>query len=193
MKILKPFLVIFLAYIAIIVSFDIPFYATQSNLSIAPTFTAKEFGKSSFYSSQKQFGKGPVVISFWATWCGPCIKELRALKPYYNDLSKKGVQFLAISIDDPKTSSRIKSVIKRYKLPYTILLDPDKHIFKSYQGKYPPLTVLINAKGEVVYKHFRYQKGDELVLIKKINQLLKKNTSEKKPNFLKKLFKKDAL
>ncbi|MGB7499835.1 MAG: redoxin domain-containing protein, partial [Moheibacter sp.] len=53
--------------------------------------------------------EGPVAISFWATWCGPCMLELNAINEVIDDwVEETGVKFFAISIDDSKTVSRVR-------------------------------------------------------------------------------------
>jgi len=137
----------------------------------APDFTLKTLEGENFQLSQN-LGKGPVVINFWATWCIPCIEELKHMKKLYDSYSKKDVQFLAISIDDPKTVGRVGSFVKSHNYPYKILLDTNNEVIQLYQGKVPPYTVLIDSEGYMVYTHVGYRMGDEKELEKQIKKLL---------------------
>ena len=118
--------------------------------------------------------KGPVVLTFWATWCKPCHKELAALKTIQKKYEKQGLNILAISQDSPRSLSKVKSFVKRNKLPYTILLDPNGEQSSKLFVKNIPYLLLANSTGKVVYSHQGYRKGDEKELDHKIAELFKK-------------------
>jgi len=124
---------------------------------------------------QKEIGDGPILINFWATWCTPCIKEMKAIEPIYNKYKDQGFKVFSISIDDINTVSRIKGFMKRKKFPFTVLLDTNHKVKTQMQVSNPPFTLLVNKKGEIVYKHTGYNKGDE----KEIEVLVKKLIQEK--------------
>jgi peroxiredoxin len=141
----------------------------DTKLNKAPDFVLKDLeGKN--YRLSEHIGQGPIVINFWATWCVPCIEELKQMKPIYKKYADKNVQFLAISIDDPKTVWRVNSFVKSHRYPYKILLDTNNEVITLYQSKVPPYTVIIDHNGNVVYTHVGYRMGDE----KKVDQEIKK-------------------
>jgi peroxiredoxin len=125
------------------------------------------------YRLTQHIGQGPVLINFWATWCIPCRAEMKQLKKLYKKYRGKGLQIVSISIDDPKTVSRVKGTVKSNRYPFTVLLDTNGEVFKLYQGLNPPLSVLIDRKGQVVSSFTGYRKGDEAKLEKEILSLLK--------------------
>jgi len=109
------------------------------------------------------------VFSFWATWCKPCIAELDAIKDLYPDWQEKyNVEFVAVSVDDARTSARIKTVVANKGWEYTIVNDASKEFQTAMNVSNPPLTVLVNQKGEVIFEHLGYTPGDELELEEKI-------------------------
>ena len=83
-------------------------------------------------------------------------QRLKQMKRIYKKYSDKDVQFLAISVDDPKTVGRVNSFVKSRKYPYTILLDTNNEVMNLYQTKVPPYTVIINKDGQVIYTHVGY-------------------------------------
>ena len=115
------------------------------------------------------------VISFWATWCKPCIAELEAIKDLYPDWKEEyGVEYIAVSVDDARTMARVKTFATNKSWPYTIVNDAAKALQTALNVTNPPLTLLINQKGEVVFEHLGYTAGDELELEEKIKALAAK-------------------
>ncbi|GAB4177159.1 MAG: hypothetical protein Kow00108_12670 [Calditrichia bacterium] len=107
----------------------------------------------------------PKVFLFWATWCIPCREELKQMKSIYKEFSDV-VDFIAVSVDDPRTVSKVNSYVRKYKLPYTILLDTDQQVIRKFGGSVPPFSVVLDQTGNVIYSHSGYRKGDELTLKK---------------------------
>ncbi len=165
---MRPFCISFMVVILTL----LPLIAQEDEgkLSKAPDFVLKDLeGKN--YRLSENIGEGPIVISFWATWCVPCIEELKQMKRIYKKYSDMGVQFLAISIDDPKTVGRVNSFVKSHKYPYTVLLDTNNEIITLYQSKIPPYTVIIDNDGNVVYTHVGYRMGDEKMVDRELEKL----------------------
>ena len=63
--------------------------------------------------------QGPVIVSFWATWCKPCQSELEALKDL-EDSWKNKVRIIAVSIDDARAMAKVKSLVKGKKWPFEV-------------------------------------------------------------------------
>jgi len=119
------------------------------------------------------FGKGPVIISFWATWCMPCQEELAEYQKLYNEYKERGVQMLAISIDDEKSAAKVKPFVKSRNYSFTILLDSNSDAAHEFYVHDVPNTFLLDKKGNIVFSHHSYKRGDELELKKNIEELLK--------------------
>lgn len=116
--------------------------------------------------------KGPVLIDFWATWCKPCLQELPHVNELYRKHREQGLQVFAITIDSPKSQSKVKPFIKGQGYEFTVLLDQDSEARKLFGGKDVPLTILIDRKGEVVFRHLGYVPGDEKSLEEKVGKLV---------------------
>jgi len=102
------------------------------------------------------------LISFWATWCKACIKELTAFMDYAIDLEEEvGAKVLAVSIDDSRNSARVAPMAQGQGWEYTILLDENQDLKRNLGIVNVPFTLVLNSEGEVVWKHSGYSPGDE--------------------------------
>jgi peroxiredoxin len=115
-----------------------------------------------------------MVLSFWATWCTPCIKELNNVLELYDDWKKKyGLEVVAISMDDARTVSKVSPTVNALGWPYIILLDENKDLARAMNVNNPPQTILLDQTGHIVYVHNGYTEGSELELEEKIKTLVK--------------------
>lgn len=118
-------------------------------------------------------GKGPVLLSFWATWCKPCMEEMSELNKIYEELKDKGFTLLAISTDNEKTIAKVKPLVKSKGFKFTVLLDKNSDVARKYYAQQIPFSVLIDKDGKIISSHMGYMKGDEKKLRDKILSLLK--------------------
>ena len=137
----------------------------------APDFALKNLdGKK--VELKKVLEEAPVLISFWATWCKPCIKELNELQKVYNKYREKGFEILAIDVDGPRSIGKVKPMVTGLKWDFPVLWDKSKNIYRKYHVLGIPHTVLIDKSGKIRYTHTTYRPGDEEVIKKKIEELL---------------------
>ena len=115
---------------------------------------------------------GPVLINFWATWCAPCIKEMPYLDQFEKKYKDKGFSVLAVSVDNQKSLSQVRSFIKTKKFSFEIFLDPNMQIFKKLNGNLMPTNVLVDKSGKVVWRHYGYLPGDEKKMEEQILNVL---------------------
>ena len=116
----------------------------------------------------------PVIISFWATWCKPCNRELDAIKEVYDEWQDEtGVKLVAVSIDDARSAARVKPWVDGKDWPYEVYLDQNKDFARAMNVVNVPHTFIINGDGEIVWQHTSYQDGSEEELIEKVRELLK--------------------
>lgn len=114
----------------------------------APAFTLSDVsGKRVSLSDYKGH---PVIVNFWATWCGPCKLEM----PWFQEFSAKykgqGLQILGLSQDDGASRDDVATAAKKLGVSYTILM-PDEAVAKKYGGvDYLPETFYIGRDGRVV-------------------------------------------
>ena len=116
----------------------------------APDFTLPSLdGKAislAGYRSQKR-----VVVSFWASWCGPCRLELPVLKSFYEKAHKQDAdfEFLAINLDEDRESAATATT--KLKLPFPVLLDPQHRVADAYGVYGIPALFVIDKTGHVSF------------------------------------------
>ncbi|QOW08984.1 TlpA family protein disulfide reductase [Kaistella flava (ex Peng et al. 2021)] len=114
----------------------------------------------------------PLVLSFWATWCLPCMEELNAVNDNLEEWKKeRDFDFIAVSTDDPRTVNKVKTVVNGKNWNFDqVLLDPSQSIKRSLNVNNVP-TTLVYFKNKLVYSHVGYAPGDEEELFNKLKQI----------------------
>ena len=117
--------------------------------------------------SLSDFAGQPVIINFWATWCGPCEAEMPAINEAYLNYQAEGLVVLAVDIaEHPDT---VKSFVNYYELDFTILLDRDAEVAKQYNARALPTTYFIDSSGIIVHAYFGQMREKDLAVgLKKI-------------------------
>jgi peroxiredoxin len=116
--------------------------------------------------------KGPVVFSFWATWCSPCKKELNTIHELYETWQEEtGVTLVAVSIDDEKTKSAVSVYVNGKAWEYEVWMDTNGDFKRAMGVNNVPHTFLVDKEGNIVYSHNNYAPGDEEKLLQEIKKL----------------------
>jgi thiol-disulfide isomerase/thioredoxin len=139
-----------------------------------PNVTIKDLqGKDVNIAKLSNNGK-PFVITFWATWCGPCIKEHNALDEVYQDWKDEtGVKIYSVSIDDSRTTAKVKPFVEGKGWDFEVLLDANGDLKRAMNVNNPPHTFLFDGSGKIVYQHTGYFDGAEEELYEEILKLKK--------------------
>jgi cytochrome c biogenesis protein CcmG/thiol:disulfide interchange protein DsbE len=115
------------------------------------------------------------VLSFWATWCVPCKKELTNIADLYEEWQKKyNLQIVAVSIDDSRSSTKVKPTVEGQRWNYQVLLDVNQDLKRQMNIQSVPFTVVVDADGKIAYTHSGYVDGDEYILEEELQKLAKK-------------------
>ena len=101
-------------------------------------------------------GKKKLVLSFWASWCGPCRLEVPALQSFYERHRKDSDQFeiLAISIDEERAPA--EAFAMEMKPPFPMLLDLSGKTATAYHVENIPVVYVVDENGKVIYGHVGY-------------------------------------
>jgi len=114
------------------------------------------------------------VLSFWATWCVPCKKELDNISEYYEDWQEDyNMELVAISVDNARSATKIKTVVDSKGWEYEVLSDKNSDLKRALNFQAVPYTMVIDTEGNIVYRHDGYVEGDEFELedvLKKLSE-----------------------
>lgn len=138
-----------------------------------PSVSLKDIdGKSVDTATLSNDGK-PMIISFFATWCKPCNRELKAINEVYEDWQDEtGVRLIAVSIDEGQNAQRVKPFVEGKGWDYQVLLDSNSEFKRQMGVNDIPHTFIIDGEGNVVWSHQGYTDGGEEEVIKKVKELV---------------------
>ena len=112
------------------------------------------------------------VLSFWATWCSPCKKELDAIHEVYHEWGELyNAELVAISVDNARSVAKVAPMVAQKGWNYKVYLDSNQELQKSLNFRVVPQTYIVNGEGEIVYEHTGYVPGDEFDLEMKLEEL----------------------
>ena len=156
----------------LLTAFALLFAGLSIQAQVLPSTTLKTLEGKQIDIKDAISTEGPTVISFWATWCKPCIKELTAFTDYALDLEDEfGAKVLAVSIDDTRNSARVAPLVQGQGWDYTVLLDENQDLKRNLGIVNVPFTLVLNSAGEIVWKHSGYSPGDEETLAEVVEEV----------------------
>lgn len=130
------------------------------------TLNGKDFSSSEFNNLVDK----PIVLSFWATWCIPCINELSAINDQLDSWQKKlNFDLYAISTDDSRTIKRVQPLANGKGWNFKVLLDKNQDLKRELNIAGIPYTIIIK-NGKIIYRHLGYVDGDENEILKIIKE-----------------------
>jgi cytochrome c biogenesis protein CcmG, thiol:disulfide interchange protein DsbE len=140
--------------------------------STIPAINVKDIKGQTFNTGNIDNAGKPMIVSFWATWCKPCILELNTIQEQYPDLVKEtGVKLIAISIDDARNSGKVAPYVQMKEWEYDVYIDENGDFKRAMNVNNVPHTFLINSKKEIVWSHNSYSPGDEEELYALVRKL----------------------
>lgn len=116
----------------------------------------------------------PFIISFFASWCKPCNRELKAINEVYADWQDEtGVRLVAISIDEAQNAQKVKPMVDAAGWEYQVLLDPNSDFRRAMGVNMIPHVFIVDGNGKIVESRSGYTEGGEQHLIEKVKELIK--------------------
>lgn len=146
------------------------------------TYAASEkiSGKAANFTLKSRSGKNiklselrgqVVMLNFWASWCGPCRKEMPLLEKIHKKYKRLGFTLLGVNVEE--NSSAAKKYLRDVKVSFPILFDNTNKTSKLYNVRAMPTTILIDRSGNKRFLHKGYKPGYENDYKKQIKQLLR--------------------
>ncbi len=142
------------------------------NVRALPSVDIKTLDGKTFNSANFDNEGKPMVISFWATWCTPCKKELNNINEIYSDWQKEtGVKIIAVSIDDSRNNPKVQPYVDSQAWEYEVYLDPNGDLKRALNVNTIPHTFLVDGNKKIVWQHTSYVEGDEFHLYDEVKKM----------------------
>lgn len=139
-----------------------------------PAIKLKDINGKTVDVSKLENDGNPIIISFFATWCKPCQRELKAIHEVYPDWQDEtGVKVIAISIDQGQNINKVKPLVDGFGWEYDVLLDPNSDLKRALGINMIPYVLILDGDGKIVYTHNGYTEGGEQELIEQVRKYAK--------------------
>lgn len=113
--------------------------------SLAPDFTVKDLQGNPVKLSD--FHGRPVMLNFWATWCGPCTAEMKNIESVYQKHTNG--DFVILGINQGEGSDTVKGYADLWKLHFNLVRDEGETAARLYHVQALPTTIFIDAQGSI--------------------------------------------
>lgn len=142
------------------------------NAQEIPSLDIKNMDGSVYSTDSIVNGESPIIISFWATWCKPCVRELTSIAEVYEEwVEETGVRLVAISIDDQRTFNNVLPFVNGKDWPFDVYCDPNGDFKRAMSVNMVPHTFILDKDRKIVWQHTSFAEGGELELIELIRRL----------------------
>lgn len=120
-------------------------------------------------------GKDPIVILFWATWCGPCRLELPFYESLYQKYESQGLKVVAISMDSQDTVMQAGPAARRLGVSYDVVTDVDTRVTSQINPRRSaPFSIWVNREGRIVWENEGFSPAEQGRIAKGIKDLMAK-------------------
>ena len=151
-------------------------FTASVNAQELPDTQIKDVNSGKKVAFNQIFEKGKVtLISFWATWCVPCKKEIKNISLKLPAWKKEAdFNYITISIDESRSEGLVRTyaVSQGWSFPYYI--DPNSDLKRSLSFQNVPYTLIIDKTGKIAFMHTGYEEGGESEIWAKVKELASK-------------------
>lgn len=110
-----------------------------------------------------------VLLNFWATWCGPCRKEIPDIRTVYGSYKDKG--FVVLAVDIGETSTVVSPFVKQFEMGFPVLLDSNMAVARQYEAFSIPTSLFLDRQG--IIREIRVGAMSQSVIEQAVSKLLK--------------------
>lgn len=150
-------------------------FAATAQTTDLPTTSIKSIDGSKV-NFNETFEKGKVtLVSFWATWCIPCKKEIKSIRENLATWkSETDFNYMTVSEDDARATAQVRAYAKSQGWDFPTYLDPNGDLKRSLNFQNVPFTIIVDKEGKIAFMHSGYEEGGEAELYAKIKELAAK-------------------
>ena len=147
-------------------------FATTASAQL-PSVMLKDINGNAVKTDTLSNNGKPFIIDFFATWCKPCNRELKAINEVYADWQDEtGVRVVAVSIDEAQNAQKVKPMVDAAGWEYQVLLDPNSDFRRAMGVNMIPHVFVIDGNGKIAESRSGYTEGGEQHLIDKVKELI---------------------
>ncbi len=149
---------------------------TLSGYSQLPSVSLKNIDGKVVNTDTINNGGKPFIMSFFATWCHPCRRELNNINDVYEEWQEEtGVKLIAVSIDDAQDVAKVKPLVISSGWEYEVLLDPNGDFKRALNITSVPTVIVFDGTGKIISRRTGYVEGSENHLLEQVKELEKGN------------------
>ena len=137
---------------------------------IAPGFTLPRLDQEGELTLEELRGN-VVVVTFWASWCGPCRREIPALESAWRKLKDEDAVVLGVSVDD--TEAKAEDFLGMFPVSYPMVFDASGgKVGNPWGARSIPMTVIVDKRGVIRRKHLGYTPQQVKGVVQEVEELL---------------------